>query len=238
MKLLYDFFPIILFLVAYKAYDIFIATAIAIAATFVQISYSWFKNRRVEKMHLISGGLLLVLGGLTIALQNRAFIMWKPTVVYWLFTIVLLFIYIRGKHSLFRGMFSMMDANAQAGLNLPFYAFRKADLIAAIFFFIMGITNAWFVHAYYNAEKELYLAYPEISTAQINGLKNLDCKTSLPETAIKPCIHAQNKENSWVNFKVFGILGIMLAMMVCISVYFIKQAPKEPHSSTPPNEYR
>ncbi|MBD3669444.1 MAG: septation protein IspZ, partial [Gammaproteobacteria bacterium] len=33
MKFLFDFFPILLFFIAFKMYDIFVATGVAIAAT-------------------------------------------------------------------------------------------------------------------------------------------------------------------------------------------------------------
>jgi intracellular septation protein len=36
MKFLFDLFPILLFFVAYKLYDIYVATAVAIGAAFLQ----------------------------------------------------------------------------------------------------------------------------------------------------------------------------------------------------------
>ena len=50
MKVLADFFPIILFFVAYKTAGIFTATAVAIAATVVQIGWHYFRHRRIEPM--------------------------------------------------------------------------------------------------------------------------------------------------------------------------------------------
>ena len=66
MKLLYDFFPIILFYAAYKFYGIYAATAVAMAASVVQVGGNWLVKRKVEKMHLISMGLIIVMGGLTL----------------------------------------------------------------------------------------------------------------------------------------------------------------------------
>ncbi|MBA1331796.1 septation protein A, partial [Candidatus Endoriftia persephone str. Guaymas] len=71
MKFLADFFPIILFFVAYKLYGIYAATAVAIGASVIQVSYHWLRNRQVEKMHLITMVMLLVFGGLTLLLQDR-----------------------------------------------------------------------------------------------------------------------------------------------------------------------
>ncbi|MDH5408100.1 MAG: septation protein IspZ, partial [Gammaproteobacteria bacterium] len=59
MKFLFDFFPVILFFVVFKSYDnemvgIIAATKVMIAASVVQISLFWIKNRRFENMHVIS----------------------------------------------------------------------------------------------------------------------------------------------------------------------------------------
>jgi len=85
MKLLFDFFPILLFFAAYKVYGIYAATAAAVAASVLQVAYSWLRHRRVEKMLLISMGLIVVLGGATLILHDEVFIKWKPTAVNWLF---------------------------------------------------------------------------------------------------------------------------------------------------------
>ena len=84
MKFLFDFFPILLFFVAYKMYDIYVATAVAIGAGFIQSGAHWAKHRRFEKMHLITLALLVVFGGATLLLQDEMFIKWKPSVVNWL----------------------------------------------------------------------------------------------------------------------------------------------------------
>ncbi|MGI4858888.1 MAG: septation protein IspZ, partial [Janthinobacterium lividum] len=48
MKFLFDLFPVILFFVAYKVWGIFVATAVAIAATVGQIAWSAYRHRRVD----------------------------------------------------------------------------------------------------------------------------------------------------------------------------------------------
>jgi len=85
MQLLFDFFPIIAFFVAYKLTDIYVATGVIIVAVIVQTAYQWLRHRKVSPMALISGGLVLVFGGLTLWIHDEAFIKWKVTVVNWLF---------------------------------------------------------------------------------------------------------------------------------------------------------
>ena len=90
MKLLFDFLPIVLFFVAYKLADIYIATGVLIAATLAQVGWIWLRQRRVEKIPLFTAALVLVLGGATLLLHDPVFVKWKPTVVNWLFAVVFL----------------------------------------------------------------------------------------------------------------------------------------------------
>jgi intracellular septation protein len=85
MQLLFDFLPVIAFFVAYKLADIYVATGVIIVASVLQISIHWLWKRRVNPMHLVSAGLVLVFGGLTLLIHDKSFIMWKPTILNWLF---------------------------------------------------------------------------------------------------------------------------------------------------------
>ena len=77
MKFLYDFFPIVLFFIAYKLYGMYVATAVIIVSSLLQVGFSWFRHRKVEKMHLITLVIVLVFGGLTLILQDPVFIKWN-----------------------------------------------------------------------------------------------------------------------------------------------------------------
>src|ERR1700733_11878748 len=83
MKLLFDFFPILLFFVAYKYFGIYTATAIAMIASLSQVAFYRLKFQHYEKMHLISLAIIMVLGGATLFFHNPWFIKWKPTGIYW-----------------------------------------------------------------------------------------------------------------------------------------------------------
>lgn len=85
MKFLFDIFPVVLFFAAFKLGDIFIATGVAIAATFLQIGWLLLRGRKVDKMLWISLAIIVVTGGLTLIFHDETFIKWKPTVLYWAF---------------------------------------------------------------------------------------------------------------------------------------------------------
>ena len=56
MKLLFDLFPVILFFIAFKIKGIFVATAIAIAATVAQIIWTKYRHGKVDAMLWVSFG--------------------------------------------------------------------------------------------------------------------------------------------------------------------------------------
>lgn len=93
-----EYGPLAVFLAAYYLGNrylddigaILAATAAIMVATIVALSVAWFVQRRVPKVPLISGGLLMVFGGMTLWLQDPTFIKMKPTIVYLLFSAVLL----------------------------------------------------------------------------------------------------------------------------------------------------
>lgn len=82
MKLLLDFLPILLFFGAYKLGDIYLATAVLMGATVVQMAITYAMHRKLETMQKITLVLILLFGTLTLVLHDERFIKWKPTVLY------------------------------------------------------------------------------------------------------------------------------------------------------------
>src|SRR5690625_5905246 len=84
-KLLFDLFPLILFFLAFRAFDLYVATGVAMAAVVAQILWLKLRARTIETTHWINLGVIVVFGTATLVFQNDSFIKWKPTVLYWLF---------------------------------------------------------------------------------------------------------------------------------------------------------
>ena len=82
MKFLFYFFPVILLFVAYKAFDIYVATAVAIVASIAQVGYLKLARKKVEPMMWLGLGIIVMAGGATIIFKNEMFIKWKPTVLF------------------------------------------------------------------------------------------------------------------------------------------------------------
>ncbi|WP_334133470.1 septation protein A [Tepidimonas sp.] len=82
MRLLIDFFPIVLFFLSYRWQGIYAATAVLMVATVVQTALIYAIDRRLQTLHKVTLALVLVFGLLTLVLQDERFIKWKPTVLY------------------------------------------------------------------------------------------------------------------------------------------------------------
>jgi len=135
MKLLLDFLPVIIFFTVYKfSGDIILATAVLIPATLLQMAYTWFRTHRIEKMQLVTLGLVIVLGGATVLFDNKAFIQWKPTVVNWLFAAAFLI-------SQFIGNKPIVQRLMESSIELPTRVWSRLNIGWVAFFIIMGIAN-------------------------------------------------------------------------------------------------
>ncbi len=198
MKLLFDFFPIILFFVSYYQASFLInntfvgqllnpdkpdfinatiiATAVAIIASFIQVTYNWINTRKFERMHIFSLVLITVLGSITIFLGNPAFIQWKPTVLNWLFAGVFLGSMVIGEKPIIKRMMSEQ-------ISLPENVWKTLNLSWVVFFTISGAAN-------------LYVAfYYDLSAAD------------------------NVRMDTWVNFKLFGLMGLTIGFVILQALY-------------------
>jgi intracellular septation protein len=168
MKLLIDFFPIIVFFAAFKLWDIYVATGVAIVATFAQIAWLRLRTGKIEPIQWLSLGVIVLFGGATILAQDETFIKWKPTVLYWLMGGALL------AGQMFFGK-NLLKSLMGSQMELPDVAWRAMNWSWIGFFAVMGVLNIW-------------VAY-------------------------------QFDTNTWVNFKLFGGLGLMLVFVVAQALY-------------------
>ena len=141
MKLLFDFFPILVFFICFKYFGIYSATAAAMAASFTQVLIYMIKYQCYEKMHLIGMIMLLILGSATLFFHDPWFIKWKPTGIYWLSAMALLGSACFAKKTLIQ---SMMEANVDLSARI----WSRLNLAWALFFIIMGIVNIYVAYNY------------------------------------------------------------------------------------------
>ncbi len=141
MKPFLEFFPIVLFFIAYKLYDIYVATAVVIGATLIQVLAYWLLYRKVETMQWITLGLILVMGGATLYLQDEQFIKWKLTIIEWLFGGAFL-------ASQFFGPKTFIERMMGASLELPPTIWKRLNLSWSLFFISVGCLNLYVMHRF------------------------------------------------------------------------------------------
>ena len=116
---------------------------------------------------IISLAVIVVFGGATLLFHNETFIKWKPTVLYWIFSGVLL----TGRYVFNK---NFIQAMLQKQIDVPLNVWERLNISWALFFAVVGFIN-------------IYVA------------RNFSTEV-------------------WVNFKLFGILGLMLVFVVIQSV--------------------
>ncbi|MCD6055070.1 MAG: septation protein [Gammaproteobacteria bacterium] len=176
MKLLADFFPIVLFFVAYKFFNLYVATAVAIVVSAIQVGIYWLRYHKLDRMQLTTLILIAVLGGATLLLHNEIYIKWKPSILNWAFAFFFLASHFIGKKPLIQ---RLMEKN----IILSSSIWIRLNLSWVSFFTLMGFLN-------------LYVIY-HFST------------------------------DAWVNFKLFGMLGLTLLFIMIQAVYLARHV--DPH---------
>lgn len=187
-KFLFDLFPLILFFAAFKfTDDIFTATAVAIGATVVQFAWLKLTGKKTEATHWINLTIIVVFGGATLYFQNDAFIKWKPTILYWLFSAILV-----GGRLIFQR--NIMQTMMGGQVTMPAAIWDKLNYSWAGFFLLSGALN-------------LYVAFSGHYT-----------------------------ESQWVNFKVFGLMALLIAFVIAQSLWLGKHMTQDSDvANTPEN---
>lgn len=185
MQALLDFLPVIAFFATYVITDdINLAMIVIMVAMSLQVAITWLVTRTISRMLLSSAALVLLFGGISLYLDNPIFFKWKPTVLYWLFALVLVGSQFIGDHPLIK---RMMQSVSDGSFDMPERAWIQLNTAWAGFFTFAGLTN-------------IYVAY-------------------------------SFEEATWVNFKMFGLLGMTLAFLVLQSLWLSKFISDSPETS-------
>ncbi|WP_295453420.1 inner membrane-spanning protein YciB [uncultured Thiodictyon sp.] len=221
MKILFDLLPIVLFFIAYKVAGIYWATGVAITAAALQFAWVWWHQHRVDTLLLATLGLIVVFGGLTIFLHNPIFVMWKPSLVNWLFAGAFLGSQWIGERPLVQRMMGQ-------AVTVPAAIWRRLNLSWALFFFALGLVNLVVVYwatGFYQAHQALLLA----STKDTIDLAK--CADEFSGNLLALCNDAHTREGYWVNFKLFGMMGLTVLFVIAQAVYLGRHIKDEPQTA-------
>jgi len=201
LKFIIDFLPIVLFFVVYKNYGIHPAIYSMIAATAIQVLFTKISTGKYERSHLITFSLLVIFGGITLLFNDPAFIMWKVSVLYVIFSLVLI-------GSIFLGEKTLLERMLGKEINVPVDTWKVITWLWGSGFLIIAAINAVYVNSALVARNS-FLSSSGISS-EIE-LQEIDCSIS-PFSDM--CFIAQQTEDAWVNFKLFGTLGLTFLMLI------------------------
>jgi intracellular septation protein len=148
---LFDLLPVLLFFVVFKYQGIYAATWVGILSTLCQVLVYRFTKKNWDKMQVTTLAIFVLFGGMTLYFHNPIFVKWKPTIIFWVFALVLL-----GSH--FIGRKPMMQRLLEGALNnqnkgnaqdlpiqilLPDKVGKKINLAWFLFFLILGAVNVY-----------------------------------------------------------------------------------------------
>ena len=214
MKFLFDFGPILLFFIVYKYYGLYAAIYAMIASTFAQIIYTRLTTGKFVTSQILTFMLLVVFGGISIVLRDPAFVMWKVSVLYVIFALALI-------GSNWIGSKTLLERMMGKDLQLPRAIWLRLTWFWGFGFIVIAIINAYFVNLALSARQQFLDS--GVSIDPKIDLKNFNCGQTLEEVL---CISAQRTEEAWVNFKLFGTLGLTLVLIV-ITVVLLSKNIKE-----------
>ena len=154
MKFLFDLFPVIVFFATFYLAGggaksgkctiaantplfqdpILLATALAIVATLLQVSWLLVRRKKVDGMLWVSLVIVTVFGGATLIFRDPTFIQWKPSILYWALSIVLLV------SPLLLGK-TLVQTMLQEKLSMPARIWGRLNTSWVVFFMFMGAVN-------------------------------------------------------------------------------------------------
>ncbi|HIP95061.1 MAG TPA: septation protein A [Leucothrix sp.] len=205
MKFFLDFFPVLLFFLVYKFFGdlppdlvnmanslpvveinpqepkdaIYFATLVLILATILQNITHFLLYQKLEKMHLISLGILIAFGSLTLAFKDPLFIKWKVSIFNWFFGAAII-------GSQFIGKKTLIERLMAQAISVPKKIWTRVNMSWGLFFILVGVVN-------------IYVAY-------------------------------NYSEDTWVDFKLFGVLGMTFVFMIIQGIYLANHALPEENS--------
>lgn len=132
-RLALDLGPLFVFFIAYRFFDIYVATGVFMVAVMVALALDYLLERKLSPVPIMTAVLVLVMGGLTLYLKNAIFIKIKLTLLYSIFGLTLL------GGMVFNRLF--LKYLLSLGFEMPDEAWRTLTFRYGIFFLVLAAVN-------------------------------------------------------------------------------------------------
>jgi len=192
MKQIAEFIPIALFFIVYQlkgqsislgswTYEfdgIFSATAVLMAATVLQVIFTYALTRKFEKRLMWLMLAVLAFGALTLIFRNPLFVQWKPTIFNWALALAF-------GASQFMGDKNLMERTLGSQIHLPKTIWNRLNLLWVCNFAIVGGLNLVVAYAFSEEAWVSYKLYSAIGfTLVLTILTALIISPHLKEDAV------------------------------------------------------
>jgi intracellular septation protein len=147
MQAFYDILPVFLFFIAFKLFDIYVATVIGIAATTLQVVATRLWKGKWDRKQLVTFAVFAIFGSMTLYFHNPIFVKWKPTIIFWIFSLALLFSQLFLKKTIIQ---RLMEGALQEKGHIPNVVWGRLNFFWTICFMILGSINLYIAYNYDN----------------------------------------------------------------------------------------
>jgi intracellular septation protein len=146
MAMLYEFLPLILFLIALVVKDIYFAAIVLMIAMPTGLVVKYVRTGKLDRMYLWSTVLAVVFSSATLYFRDPKFLFWKPTVFYWALAIASLASQWIGDKPLVQRFFGMLpDINTS---QLTRSHWTQLNIVWILFFVSIGLVNIYVAYNY------------------------------------------------------------------------------------------
>jgi intracellular septation protein len=146
MNLLFEFLPLILFLIAFFYKGIYFALIVLMVAMPIGLLVKYVRTQKFDKMYFWSTVFLLVAGALTLYFRNPLFLYWKPTVFYWVVAAAFLGSLWIGDKPLVQRFFGLVEGMPTEKITQP--QWNKLNIVWVLFFVGAGILNIYVAYSF------------------------------------------------------------------------------------------
>ena len=146
MNMIFEFFPLLLFLGSLLLKDIYAAVLVLMVAMPIGLAIKSVRSGSIDRMYMWSTVFALLFGGLTLYFRNPYFTYWKPTAFYWAVGIAFLLSTWLGEKPLAQRFFGLVE-----GLNLEKVSplqWSRLNYIWVAFFVFAGALNIYVAYNY------------------------------------------------------------------------------------------
>jgi len=167
MQAALDFFSVFLFFIAFQFYGMYVATTVGIVASGLQAIIYRVIKKEWDNKQIITFVIFAVFGGMTLYFHNPIFVKWKPTIVFWIFALVILFSHFFLEKPIMQRLLEPAFEKQQLSAK---HIWHRINLAWVFFFMSLGSINLYIAYYYSNAAWVNFKFYGILSAVFIFSL--------------------------------------------------------------------